>query len=96
MRNGADIPASLIRFCDAWSTNDEHDEIRVAGLDKRWLPGIGLSRQPTLATFPGIGAVTASAILAPIGDGKQFRSGREFAAWIGIVPRQNSAVVKSD
>jgi transposase len=44
-----------------------------------------------LATIPGIGVVTASAILAAIGNGKQFRSGREFAAWIGLVPRQNSS-----
>jgi len=44
-----------------------------------------------LATIPGIGVITASAILAAIGDGKQFKSGREFAAWIGLVPRQNSS-----
>ena len=44
-----------------------------------------------LTTIPGIGVVTASAIIAAIGDGKQFRSGREFAAWIGLVPRQNSS-----
>jgi transposase len=44
-----------------------------------------------LATIPHIGAVTASAILAAVGTGKQFKSGREFAAWIGLVPRQNSS-----
>ena len=44
-----------------------------------------------LATIPGVGVVTASAILAALGDGKQFRSGREFAASIGLVPRQNSS-----
>jgi transposase len=44
-----------------------------------------------LAGIPGIGPMTASAILATIGDGKQFSSGREFAAWIGLVPRQNSS-----
>ncbi|MFH1158388.1 MAG: IS110 family transposase [Pseudomonadota bacterium] len=44
-----------------------------------------------LATVPGIGVVTASAILAAIGDGKQFRSGRDFAASVGLVPRQNSS-----
>lgn len=44
-----------------------------------------------LATIPGIGVVTASALVAAIGDGKQFRSGREFAAWLGMVPRQNSS-----
>jgi transposase len=44
-----------------------------------------------LETIPGIGPVTATAILATIGKGSQFKSGREFAAWIGLVPRQNSS-----
>lgn len=44
-----------------------------------------------LTKIPGIGIVTASAIISAIGDGKQFHSGREFAAWIGLVPRQNSS-----
>jgi transposase len=44
-----------------------------------------------LATIPGIGVVTASAIVAAIGDGKHFKSGRELAAWLGMVPRQNSS-----
>ena len=34
--------------------------------------------------------MTACYVLAWIGDGKQFRSGREFAAWIGLVPKQHS------
>ena len=44
-----------------------------------------------LATIPGVGVVTASAVIAAIGTGKQFKSGREFAAWVGLVPRQNSS-----
>ena len=44
-----------------------------------------------LATIPSIGVVTASAIVGTIGTGKQFKSGREFSAWLGIVPRQNSS-----
>jgi transposase len=44
-----------------------------------------------LATIPGIGVVTATSLIAAIGDGKQFRNAREFAAWIGLVPRQNSS-----
>ena len=44
-----------------------------------------------LATIQGVGVVTASAILASIGNGKQFKSGREVAAWVGLVPRQNSS-----
>ncbi len=44
-----------------------------------------------LATIPGIGPITASAIAATVPDPAQFRSGRQFAAWIGLVPRQNSS-----
>ena len=42
-----------------------------------------------LRSIPGIGLVGATAIVATITDPKAFRSGRDFAAWIGIVPRQD-------
>ncbi len=44
-----------------------------------------------LAAIPGIGVVTATSLIAAIGDGKQFGNAREFAAWVGLVPRQNSS-----
>lgn len=43
-----------------------------------------------IASIPGIGAITATAIAAAIGDGHMFKSGRDFAAWLGLVPRQYS------
>jgi transposase len=43
-----------------------------------------------LQTIPGIGIIGATAIAATITDPKTFRSGRDFAAWIGLVPRQDS------
>jgi transposase len=43
-----------------------------------------------LLTVPGVGPITACAILAGVPDMKGFRSGRDFAAWLGLVPRQNS------
>jgi transposase len=43
-----------------------------------------------LVTIPGIGPVTATAVIAAIGNGAAFRRGREFAAWIGLVPREHS------
>lgn len=48
-----------------------------------------------LATIPGIGPFAASAIAATVGDPAQFRSGRHFAAWLGLVPRQNSTAGKT-
>jgi len=41
-----------------------------------------------LAVLPGIGPVIATALVAAVDDGHHFRSGRELAAWIGLVPRQ--------
>jgi len=43
-----------------------------------------------LETIPGIGVLGATAIAATVTDPSVFRSGRELAAWIGLVPRQNS------
>src|SRR5215204_635254 len=43
-----------------------------------------------LATIPGIGPLIASAITATVADPAAFRSGREFAAWLGLTPRQKS------
>ena len=43
-----------------------------------------------LETIPGIGVIGATAIAATVTDPTVFKSGREFAAWIGLVPRQNS------
>jgi transposase len=44
-----------------------------------------------LATIPGIGPVGATALAAAVADPHQFRSGRQFAAWLGLTPRQKSS-----
>jgi transposase len=44
-----------------------------------------------LATVPGAGIIGANAIAATVSDPNLFRSGREFAAWLGMTPRQNSS-----
>lgn len=43
-----------------------------------------------LLTIPGIGLLSATAMVAAIGDIKAFKNGRELAAWLGLVPRQHS------
>ena len=66
-----------------------HEEICAA--DRRlhaWHRSDPVSQR--LATIPGVGPVTASALAASIADPSVFKSGREMAAWIGLVPRQNS------
>jgi len=66
-------------------------EGRIAAIEARmraWHKDNPTSRR--LATIPGIGPVTATALAATVPDPSVFRSGREFAAWLGLVPRQTS------
>ncbi len=44
-----------------------------------------------LVAIPGVGILTATAIVATVGDAKQYRNGRQFAAALGLVPRQHSS-----
>jgi transposase len=44
-----------------------------------------------LDEIPGVGPVLATALVASVADPKAFRSGRDFSAWIGLVPKQNSS-----
>ena len=62
-------------------------EIEVAIV--RWHKDNEASRR--LAAIPGVGPITASAIVATISDPFQFHSARHLAAWIGLVPRQHSS-----
>jgi transposase len=69
------------------------DEVgkRIAEVDVRiaaWYKASPVSRR--LATIPGIGPLIATAIAATVPDPDAFRGGREFAAWLGLVPRQTS------
>jgi len=43
-----------------------------------------------LLTIPGIGPLTATALVAAVSDATHFKNGRQFAAWLGLVPRQHS------
>jgi transposase len=54
-----------------------------------WHRHSDLSRK--LEGIPGIGPITASALVASIGDAGNFKDGRQLAAWLGLVPRQHSS-----
>ena len=43
-----------------------------------------------LMAIPGVGVLTATALVAAVGDAAAFRNGRQMAAWLGLVPRQRS------
>ena len=71
----------LMALCDRVSMYAKLIE-RHSRLDKRaW----------RLRSIPGVGALTASAVVATIGDGKQFQNGRELAAWLGLTPLNRSS-----
>jgi transposase len=44
-----------------------------------------------LASIPGIGPVVATALVGTVADPRQFKNGRQFAAWVGLTPRQRSS-----
>jgi transposase len=74
----------------------EQIEAAVAAIEKQlmaWHKSNAVSQR--LATIPGIGPIIATAIAATVAEPSGFRSGREFAAWLGLVPRQNSTGGKS-
>jgi transposase len=59
-----------------------------------WHRQSDLSRK--LEKIPGIGPITASALVATMGEAKNFDNGRQVAAWLGLVPRQHSSGGKSN
>ena len=56
---------------------------------KQWHRASDASRK--LEQIPGIRPVTASALIATIGDAKNFNNGRQLADWLGLVPKQHSS-----
>lgn len=67
-------------------------QLRIKALEAELLAWHRTSAQSQrLETIPGGGFITATAIVAMVIGPSQFRSGREFAAWLGLTPRQNSS-----
>jgi transposase len=86
-----DVPALARRALRPLVSQLEASEAQVAALDgaiREWHQGNDASRR--LATVPGIGPLTASAIAASVPDAGAFANARQFAAWLGLVPRQNT------
>lgn len=68
-------------------------DARVDEYDKqlRRLANVKDSPANRLTQLPGIGSTTATAIVATVGNGHEFKNGRQFAAWLGLVPSQHSS-----
>ena len=84
---------TLQRAQAQWRELDAH----LAWCDER-IAAHGKSNEAVkaAATLLGVGPVTASAAVATVGDFKQFKSGAQFGAWIGLVPRQRSSGGKNN
>lgn len=83
------LPAMVIdTLREQWARIEKLDG-EIATLEqriKRWLKEDAARRR--IAEIPGVGPLTATAAVAIMGDARAFKSGREFAAFAGLVPRQ--------
>ena len=70
-----------------WRRLDERIESLSAEIEAIARREIGCQR---LMSVPGVGPIISSAMVAAIGDGAAFSTGRDFAAWLGLVPKQIS------
>ncbi len=85
------IPAMARQVLGVLVTQLQDLQIRIKALERALLAWHRTSRASRrLETIPGIGFITATAIAATVTDPTHFKSGRQFAAWLGLVLRQNS------
>lgn len=85
-----EVPAEAGKILAALSQQALDLHLRLRQIDRDlliWQRGNDVAKR--LMTIPGIGPVGAAALAASVTDPQQFRSGREFAAWLGLTPRQN-------
>jgi len=86
------LPAMLIESLrEQYGRLAQLDE-QIAQIERRlqqWMRGDANAQ--AIAQIPGVGLLTATAAVACMGDAGAFRSGREFAAWVGLVPRQTGS-----
>lgn len=90
-RHDQDLPALAWETLDVLYGKLRELQLQVLAYDRQINAFVRQDeRAKRLAQVNGIGPITASAIVATIGNGHDFRNGRQFAAWLGLVPRQHS------
>lgn len=86
------LPGSLRELLGGLYEELQAADARVRTLDAQLKAhGEVDERVKRLQQLGGVGPVVASALVAGIGDGRQFKSGRDLSAWLGIVPRQHGS-----
>lgn len=85
------IPLLVLDALDVLYEELGHLHTKVLGYDQQIRAHVRTDdRASRLMQLAGIGSLTASAIVATVGQGRDFCNGRQFAAWIGLTPRQYS------
>jgi transposase len=85
------LPPRLVQVIERLHAHFKYLDEQIAGIEKELTSQLAdddLGQR--LMTVPGIGPITASVLASDMGDGKQYRCGRDFAAALGLVPRQYS------
>jgi transposase len=86
------LPGAMRNLIDRLTENLKEMDRQVKELEAQiqlWHRENEASRK--LAEIPGVGPITASAIVATVGDAREFKNGRQLAAWMGLVPKQRSS-----
>ena len=86
------LPGTMRNLIDRLTENLKEMDRQVKELEAQiqlWHRENEASRK--LAEIPGLGPITASAIVATVGDAREFKNGRQLAAWLGLVPKQYSS-----
>lgn len=86
------LPGTMRKLLERLNDNLKEMDRQVSELEsqiKLWHANNEASRK--LEAIPGIGPITASAIVATIGNAREFKSGRHLAAWLGLAPKQHSS-----
>jgi transposase len=87
---GSDIPRGLLVALEPLARQWRALEAEVATLDDQLIAQVrGDAEACRLMKIPNVGPVTAHAVIAAIGDGRQFASARDFAAWVGLTRKNH-------
>ncbi len=88
----ATLPAPLVTVLQTLLTEIRDLEHRLATLDAGLVQQLADDEVGTrLQTIPGVGVITASALLASVPHIRQFHRGRQFASWLGLTPRERAS-----
>jgi transposase len=89
--NDERLPSNARFACQSIVAQLDAAQTQISALDKRITQAHRANADSKrLEAIPGFGVILSTAVVATMTDPEAFRTGREFAAWIGLVPRQNS------